>query len=478
MLASLPLLPRVRPPPAPRRCCRPRGKGVVAAALFTLLAAASFTLLGIFIGVHQRPLAEYAIDTVVNSVIAPTSIISATRSGGPTSAGQSVDKQPSVAFTICLYAEERAADGTLTMAPMLAVLAASVRRIAPRSRYRTHLVALVRRELVASMGSALEEFGFVVVPCDPPVSIDDMEEPGKTAAMSNKHHRGSNPWRIVEENDKLHIFTLTQYDRVVLLDTDVVVLEPIDELLDDPAEALGILDYYMLGEDKPENRNPLGGMKLSVVPPINGGFTVVRPSNNTFSELTSMSRRGDFRGSGTPDGYSRGWDGLGVGFYFGGISYQGLLTAVYFKSVIEDRGNKTRYEAVQEALASPKRRFREVDQCVYNVLGHKNCWGREGGLQGTPRCRNVDCSPAANPTLEGVKQGLKVIHFTGTCNDARPWDLCNKPAPNRYKHVCELCHEFSRRWIGVATTMFNGTESQLYSRLAPTLQDCLNKLKE
>ena len=127
----------------------------------------------------------------VDSVIAGTSIIS-TRSGGP-STGQSVDTQPSVAFTICLYAEERAADGTLTMAPMLAVLAESVRRIAPRSRYRTHLVALVRRELVASMGSVLEEFGFAVVPCDPPVAIDEMEEPGKTAAMSNKHHRGSNP---------------------------------------------------------------------------------------------------------------------------------------------------------------------------------------------------------------------------------------------------------------------------------------------
>ena len=51
----------------------------------------------------------------------------------------------------------------------------------------------------------------------------------------------------MEENDKLIIFTLTQYDRVVLLDTDVIVLEPIDELLDDPAEALGILDYYAFG---------------------------------------------------------------------------------------------------------------------------------------------------------------------------------------------------------------------------------------
>lgn len=388
---------------------------------------------------------------------------------------------PSVAFVICLhsapknsdgsFAVKSPEDGTLLMAPSLAVLAKSVRRIGRKSRYQTHLVALVRRNLVSTMQEGLKGLGFEVIPTDRLVDFDEMMEPGKTRAQTDKLYFSET--LIYEENDKLYIYNMTQYDRVVLLDTDVLMVQPIDEILDDPAETLGTLDYYALGD--PGDPHPEGGMKLSVVPPINAGFVVVRPSKKVFAELQEIIRRGNFRTGQTKEGYVEGWDGLGLGYFFGGISIQGVLPAYYFRHAVETRGNATRFDAIQAALRSPTRKFRELDQCVYNVLGHKNCWGHDAGVQGT--CRNVDCSPEANPTLEVVKQGLKAVHFTGTCNGARPWVLCKQPAVNREK-ICELCQEFMRIWTVVALSLLSDEKHTVFRQLAPTLPSCLEKLQE
>jgi hypothetical protein len=190
------------------------------------------------------------------------------------------------------------------------------------------------------MQEGLEGLGFDVIATDRLVDFDEMMEPGKTRAQTDKLYFGET--LIYEENDKLYIYNMTQYDRVVLLDTDVLMVQPIDEILDDPAETLGTLDYYALGD--PGDPHPQGGMKLSVVPPINAGFVVVRPSKKVFAELQEIIRRGNFRTGQTKEGYVEGWDGLGLGYFFGGISIQGVLPAYYFRHAVETRGNATRFD--------------------------------------------------------------------------------------------------------------------------------------
>mmetsp|Transcript_27556 Transcript_27556/g.41691 ORF Transcript_27556/g.41691 Transcript_27556/m.41691 type:complete len:467 (-) Transcript_27556:8-1408(-) len=399
-------------------------------------------------------------------------------------------KRPSVAFVICLHSAPKNPDGSLSivnpkdqkslnMAPTLAVLAASVRRIAEQSRYETHLVALVRRSIfVPELQQGLHDLGFDhLVPVDRLVEFEDMEEPGRTASQTNKIYFGET--LVAEENDKLYIYNMTQYDRVVLLDTDVIMVKPIDELLDDPAESLGTLDYYAL---EPGKAHPEGGMKLSVLPPINAGFVVVRPNVNTLTNIQDMLRRGQFTTGQTKDGYVAGWEQTGIGYFFGGISIQGVLTAYYFKNAMKRSNATTRYAAVQAALHQPQHAdnfyFREVDQCVYNVLGHDNCKGKEAGVQGTANCRNADCSPTINPSVEGVRKGLKVVHFTGSCLAARPWKLCTDRNMRVPREVAQnpLCQEFILQWMEAGFSFLASHKNA--QQVAPTLPKCLATLTQ
>lgn len=231
----------------------------------------------------------------------------------------------------------------------------------------------------------------------------------------------------------------------------------------------------MLDWEKP---HPEGSVESAVAPPFNAGFGVVRPSRDTLNEILAMFRRGNFSAALTDDGYYSGWDQSGIGYFYGGISIQGLLPAFYFRDAIRSRGaNTTRYSAVRDYLTRTDSRFRELDQCVYNVLGHKNCWGNEANVSGTPNCRNVDCSPQTHPTIEGVKAGLKVIHFTGTCRDVRPWEVCTRSSKINLESVPELCQEFLRRWVIVATSLLERADHGHYIERAPMLPECVENLR-
>ena len=395
------------------------------------------------------------------------------------------DKIPADASQIMSALRRNDADGTLKLAADLVVLVESIRNATAHSPHQTHLVALVRRSLLPATGGVLTKLGFRVVATDVLVPPEDIAgEAGRDSAVGATSFGGTR-YLISDENDKLLIYNLTEYDHVVSIDTDALVVDAIDELFDNPEETQGILDYYGLGDDDPDH--PEGGWKQAVVPAVNGGFVVVRPSKAALEGILDIYRRGDF----TPDsvdGYMAGWDHLGTGYFYGGISVQGLLPAYYFRDAILNRpANTTRYQAVQHALKTAEgRQFRELDQCVYDVLGHKNCWGKEGGVQGTQHCRNVDCSPDANPTLEGVKAGLKVVHFTGTCRGARPTSLCKNQNVN-LNGQAELCKEFVRRWLGIAELALaasgrggggSDNNENLYRQLAPDLPGCVAKIKE
>jgi hypothetical protein len=253
-----------------------------------------------------------------------------------------------VAFTVVLYKVFMTDDGNLRNAMELSVLAESVRGARANSSYETSLVALVRSGIVDTCRAPLEGLGYEIIPVDMPVPVDEIQGELQGFALHDELHHGATAAEktmVVDENDKLLIYSMTQYDRVVLVDTDVLVLDAVDELLDAPEETLGILDYYGQSDDK-----------MSVTPPLNAGFLVVKPSDTTWKHITSMIRRGNFSGDWTTDGeYIAGWEGLGVGYVYDGSSIQGLLPAMYFKDAIESRGTKTRTESVRSALDNPNR---------------------------------------------------------------------------------------------------------------------------
>merc|ERR1711920_536203 len=113
----------------------------------------------------------------------------------------------------------------------------------------------------------------------------------------------------------------------------------------------------------------------------------------------------------------------------------------------------------------------EVDQCVYNVLGHPNCLGRNHHVQGTSYCKNLDCNPDINPTVESVIKRAKVAHFTGSCNPYRPWSVCKskwKAGGN------QLCSHFTTRWAQIAREALD--KDPAVKKWAPRLEECVKNL--
>jgi hypothetical protein len=331
-------------------------------------------------------------------------------------------------------------------------------------------VALLSRTYDKVGRAFLEGLGYNVILSDMPFPVEKMVEPLRHFAENDRAYDSKR--LISEEHAHLNLFTLGGYDKVVFLDMDVLVMDAIDELIDDSHELLGIYDYYGWMPDQ------------SVMPPINGGFFVAKPSNETFNELVQMIKQGDFSAAGL-NGYPSGWDKTGVGYYYGGISLQGLLTVLYHKDLIYKSNDwKTAFSKFKH---DPSLKFKEIDQCVYNVLGHPNCLGSDFGVQGTKEmwiagnCRNVDCNPNVNPTAESVIEHAKVAHFSGSCSDFRPWKLCTQEVSSQgledlqKKNRNPVCTHFLKRWAQIGE---QSLRDPAVRKWAPTLEKCVSNLKQ
>ena len=109
---------------------------------------------------------------------------------------------------------------------------------------------------------------------------------------------------------------------------------------------------------------------------------VVRPDVAIFEEMIEIVRVGDFK-------KGKGWGGTGIGNWWGGATFQGLVPYYYFK------------------VASKHNPAVEVDRCIYNQMVDREIAPPSRGppFVGQVHCRRV-------PLIE-----IKNVHFT----------LCQKP---------------------------------------------------
>ena len=108
-----------------------------------------------------------------------------------------------------------------------AVLGHAIRLAHAQSPFRTELVAIVHPEVVVAR-KGLELLGWRVLERDVPVKVEDIK-----GEYLRKHIR-NNGCCGERELLKLWAYTLVQYHRVVHLDMDSMVLQPVDELFADP----------------------------------------------------------------------------------------------------------------------------------------------------------------------------------------------------------------------------------------------------
>lgn len=192
------------------------------------------------------------------------------------------------------------------------------------SRHNVEMVAIVHPD-VQTTRPALVSLGF---------RLFEFEAPIKSSEIKGKHLR-----ETIDKSGccgalellKYRAYQLVQYDRVVLLDMDAIIVKSLDHLFDSPKEAQFTYDHGMDG----------GG----AAPPVQGGFLLLRPSERTFQNMIDIVREGDFR-PGT------GWAGSHIGWCWGGQSFQGL-TSYYYNRV--DPSNKVVLDYCRfNAMASPK----------------------------------------------------------------------------------------------------------------------------
>lgn len=259
-----------------------------------------------------------------------------------------------------------------------AVLMESLVQAMLSSSYTVDYIAIVHPSVSQVNRKRLEQIGWRVLERDLPFAVEDIKQPFLREEVRKSGCCGE------REMLKLHAYLMTEYHRVVHLDTDWILLQPIDELLSGSASCVYTEDETL--KPRPEDTAP-----------ANGGFLVIQPSVRVFNHLFNIFKEGDFRPG-------LGWGDSRIGWFWGGQTVQGILP--YY------------YHAIAGAH-HPRGPTHEVaDMCVYN------------NMMDNDRCRAV---PLSN---------IKGFHFTW-CQ--KPW-ICSFKWHERGNPCYGVHGEWMRLW--------------------------------
>lgn len=270
-------------------------------------------------------------------------------------------KRPRYAFAITITSDGPFQDGA-------AVLAYSIVRVSENKNYDVSLVAFVH-PTVTTTRPILTRLGFHVIEVPTPINASAIK------FKWFREHIDKNGCCGSSELIKLNSYRLEQYDKVIHMDADTFVLNPIDEVLKKDISLVYTTDPNMAsheGEDKM---------------PAQGGFLVMKPSTEDFLGIINIMLSTDFR-------QGSAWNGTKIGWYWGGMTVQGVLPYYYNRITAANRSVK-------------------VDRCLYNTMAD------------TPECEVQ--------TLDEIKSA----HFT----------VCQKPWGCWKDHSNRLCGELHKKWF-------------------------------
>ncbi|KAI3634763.1 hypothetical protein MIR68_007144 [Amoeboaphelidium protococcarum] len=84
---------------------------------------------------------------------------------------------------------------------------------------------------------------------------------------------------------KLRAWQLVKYDRIVVLDSDMLILQNVDHLFKSSAEFAAVLNY-----ESPFSKFQYQANNISLSQTFNTGLMVIKPSLNTFNQMVGMFR--------------------------------------------------------------------------------------------------------------------------------------------------------------------------------------------
>lgn len=261
-------------------------------------------------------------------------------------------KRLKVAYAITITKDGPYLDGA-------AVMKHSIERLS--SPHDVEYVAIVHAG-VQSTRPSLAKLGMKIVEFEMPLSSSEIRGEHLRETIDKSGCCGTS------ELLKLRAFQLTQYDRVVLLDMDTAIKQPLDHLFDIDKEIIFTYDHAMDGPG-------------TAAPPAQGGFFVLKPSLRTYDRFLDIMREGDFRPS-------SGWAGSGIGWCYGGQTIQGVVS-YYYNRV--DPANKhildhCTYNAMVSTKECESTPFDKVISIHYTVC--QKPWECNGGSR--PLCKEME----------------------------------------------------------------------------------------
>jgi hypothetical protein len=220
---------------------------------------------------------------------------------------------------------------------------------------------------------------------------------------------------------RLHAYQLEEYDAVVMVDFDTLVLGNVDEeldlIVDDKNDVASggssSVDAVFSWEHVPLMKHPEA--KASV---INLSFFVLRPSKEVYKLLVATLKKAPFSAK-------KGWGSTGRGPFPGWMTTQGFLT--YF------------YDEVRNGAKV------EMNQCSFGNTAEPS--SSMLITNGGP----VDCdsSPdSSNQCNDCSKSTLDEVRVADLSYCLAPWECGGETASAADNLMSGLCRQYSKKWFG------------------------------
>ena len=351
---------------------------------------------------------------ILTSLHAPPSLKRTAQTRFPYSEGSPSRSLISIAYitTIAFCADGRAIpERKYSYRDAPAVLAHSIRKANLNSNY-THyaLYAIVHPQAYDCSKGYLNDYRIII-----------QESPVLPNDIATVHYR-----KLIKTGGccgareflKLYAYNMTNHDAVVHFDSDTIMLQPMDDLLNalfyakefdfkdvplmrpeqflSPGQKINAFitrDYIQGNPHMPRDADRFA---------IQGGFFVVKPSRDVLMEMIAIIRRGNYT-------HQTGWEGSKIGNFYGAAQIQGFLA--YYYSVVHPEN------------------VVELNRCRYNTMVY------DEPKSACPACEDCRTTP-----LDQIKS----VHFT-TCQ--KPW-ACKLPdfgkPPEMCRHVQHLWFQLRR----------------------------------
>ena len=177
---------------------------------------------------------------------------------------------------------------------------------------------------------------------------------------------------------KLHAYTLTRHQVVIMVDFTTIILDPLDEVIDEMLESDQIKASfaYEYATESPA---------LELQRGINTNLLLIKPSYSEYNTLVQLYRSETYN-------ETMGWGGHGVGNFVGALGTSGLLTHYYRSNPDTDI---------------------ELDKCTYaNVV-------EDPVDESTGYCRDGSEPPCEDCRLKFI-HSVKAGRLNRVCG--RPWE--------------------------------------------------------